>query len=248
MARPFHRVSMIRARVRLLAYAVLPLALGACDWFTDFKEQPSYRTWESLVADSIPQRANPVYSVPVTGMAVPAYVVSYTPTDATIDSMSGLRNPVPMSEASLLIGRMHYQINCAVCHGASGRGNGPVTQFGFPGFPVAVGPAVGRTDGYIYGIIRNGRGIMPTYNRIEDIDRWHVVNYVRALQGTGGFTVDTIPFGTPGQTGAALPGATPTAPTRPAPHLQLDSAQRPTGGAPSPAPNPTSTTPPGGRD
>ena len=41
----------------------------------------------------------------------------------------------------------------------------------------------GRTDGYIFGMIRNGRGAMPSYNRIEEMDRWDVVNYVRALQG-----------------------------------------------------------------
>ena len=41
----------------------------------------------------------------------------------------------------------------------------------------------GRTDGYIFGMIRNGRGLMPPYNRIEEMDRWDVVNYVRALQG-----------------------------------------------------------------
>ena len=27
-------------------------------------------------------------------------------------------------------------------------------------------------DGYIFGMIRNGRGLMPTYNRIEEPDRW----------------------------------------------------------------------------
>jgi mono/diheme cytochrome c family protein len=39
-------------------------------------------------------------------------------------------------------------------------------------------------------MIRNGRGTMPTYNRIEERDRWDVVNYVRALQGK----VTGIPF------------------------------------------------------
>ncbi len=47
------------------------------------------------------------------------------------------------------------------------------------------GPRRGRrTDGYIWGMIRNGRGLMPTYNRIEELDRWDVVNYVRGLQGS----------------------------------------------------------------
>ena len=41
-----------------------------------------------------------------------------------------------------------------------------------------------RSDGYIYAIIRHGRGIMPRYgDKIQGIDRWHVVNYVRQLQG-----------------------------------------------------------------
>ncbi len=42
-----------------------------------------------------------------------------------------------------------------------------------------------RTDGYIFGMIRNGGVFMPTYNRIEEMDRWDVVNYVRALAGEG---------------------------------------------------------------
>jgi hypothetical protein len=79
-------------------------------------------------------------------------------------------------------------------------------------------------------MIRNGRGLMPTYNRIEEMDRWDVVNYVRALQGriqntTGG----TAPYGYPGQNGATVPGPTRTAPTRPAPmwHPSMAAAAAP---------------------
>ena len=43
--------------------------------------------------------------------------------------------------------------------------------------------AKARSDGYIWGMIRNGRGLMPPYNRIEEMDRWDVVNYLRGLQG-----------------------------------------------------------------
>jgi mono/diheme cytochrome c family protein len=43
---------------------------------------------------------------------------------------------------------------------------------------------VALTDGYIYTLIRVGRGIMPAYaHQIAHYDRWHVVNYVRQLQG-----------------------------------------------------------------
>src|SRR5258708_39511418 len=81
-------------------------------------------------------------------------------------------------------GRKQYQINCAVCHGPAGKGNGVVLKYGL--FPPSIGagsPAATKwSDGYIFGIIRNGRNLMPSYNRIEEPDRWDIVNYVRTLQ------------------------------------------------------------------
>jgi hypothetical protein len=84
-----------------------------------------------------------------------------------------------------------------------------------PGINLMTDITRGRTDGYIFGMIRNGRGLMPPYNRIEEADRWDVVNYLRALQSGG--AVDKGPLAAPGVTGDKLPGATRTAPTRPAP-------------------------------
>ncbi len=43
---------------------------------------------------------------------------------------------------------------------------------------------LGLSDGYIYSIIRAGRATMPAYGyQISHFDRWHVVNYLRQLQG-----------------------------------------------------------------
>ncbi|MGI9090477.1 MAG: c-type cytochrome, partial [Gemmatimonadaceae bacterium] len=95
-----------------------------------------------------------------------------------------------------------------------------------------------RTDGYIFGMIRNGRGAMPTYNRIEEMDRWDVVNYVRALQGTVSIPVAVGPLAPPGVTGRWVPGATLTAPTRPSPFIApaqgSAAAWYPNGGTPPP--------------
>jgi mono/diheme cytochrome c family protein len=121
---------------------------------------------------------------------------------------------------SLANGRMYYQINCAVCHGDAGNGDGPVTKFNIPVIPLTNESARSRTDGYIYGMIRNGRGLMPTYNRIEPMDRWDVVNYVRGLQGRLAGPVPTGPVGVPGETGDKVPGVTITAPTRPSQHFR----------------------------
>ena len=202
------------ARALLLVLGVGPL--GACEWFTDFKRQPSVVTWERL--DSAGVRGSPQNSVPISGTAVPGFAVSYGMMPATIDSMAGIANPVPADSTSIANGRKYYTINCAVCHGMTGQGDGTATRYGVFPFPLVGARPQGLSDGYIFGMIRNGRGNMPSYNRIEERDRWDVVNYVRALQGAGGATAATGPLAAPGVTGQALPGATTLGPTRPVPH------------------------------
>jgi mono/diheme cytochrome c family protein len=202
-------------RTLVVVAALAPLA--ACEWFTDFKRQPKIDTWERL--DSAGVRGNPQTSVPITGSAVPGFAVSYANLPATIDSMSTLRNPIAPDSASLANGRKYYVINCAVCHGMVGKGDGLAVKYGVFPFPLVGDRQRGLSDGYIFGMIRNGRGNMPPYNRIEERDRWDVVNYVRGLQGTlasGG--VVTGPLAVPGFNGAAVPGATTLGPTRPVPH------------------------------
>ena len=216
-----------RRSLRVATLAMLALVIAGCSWFTDFKRQPKIKPWQDQYAgDTVtPMRGNPQYSVPLTGIPEPAYVVSYAQLPATIDSMSGLPNPVPPTPASLDNGRKYFQINCAVCHGPAGRGNGSAVRYGVPAPSLVTDITKNRSDGYIFGMIRNGRGLMPTYDRIEDMDRWDVVNYVRALQGMlPGVVADTSPAGTPGQNGPAVPGFTRTAPTRPAPYRRRDVA------------------------
>lgn len=224
---------------RLLTVATLPLAFGACNWFTDFKSQPAIEPWEpvsQLHSDTTtPPRGQPQGSVPIQGVTVASWEIGYGKFPAVIDSFTPIPNPHPISEASLANGRQYYQINCAVCHGMAGDGNGGLKSvnpaYGFsPSLLTAI--AKGRSDGYLYGMIRNGRGLMPTYNRIEDADRWDVVNYVRALQGSAGsFVADTTHIGYPGQNGSTVPRATATAPTRPVPYAHP--TQTPTPGSPN---------------
>jgi mono/diheme cytochrome c family protein len=205
------------SRARRAAALALVTVLTACSWFTDFKQQPKYDPWESP-NDSIPMRGNPQNSVSIYGSAAPGYAVSRAALPGTIDSMAAIPNPVAADARSLLNGRKYFAINCAVCHGFEGRGDGAVVAKGFPGIPLvgAASAAPGRTDGYIWGMIRNGRGLMPSYNRIEELDRWDVVNYVRGLQGR--YSVTTGPVGLPGETGDKLPGYTQMGPTRPSPY------------------------------
>lgn len=200
-----------------IVFLLPTLALSACSWFTDFKQQPKIDPWETP-ADTIGFRGNPQSSVPITGSSAPGFIYDRAPTPQAVSAMAAIPNPIPADQASVNRGRIQYQINCAVCHGPSGAGNGVVIQYGL--FPPPIGTAqsaaAGYTDGYIFGIMRNGRGLMPTYNRIEESDRWDIVNYVRSLQGKNSIPADTS-HGRPGETGPLVPGASTMGPTRPVP-------------------------------
>lgn len=204
----------MRRNARLAFVAMLSLSLSACEWFTDFKRQPYVTTWEQ---DSIlGVRGQPQQSVPRTGTAVAGFQVSYIAAPGQLDSIAALvTNPTPVAEGSLANGHRYFQLNCAVCHGDTGGGDGPAVKYGMPGISIISDVTKARSDGYLFGIIRNGRGLMPPYNRIEEMDRWDVVNYVRALQGqAGGAQVATGPLARPGVTGSMVPGSTRLGPNR----------------------------------
>lgn len=204
-----------------LTIAASVVALTGCSWFTDFKQQPKIDPWETA-ADTIPFRGNPQNSVPVYGSAAPGFMYDRAPMGLPATSpFNAIKNPIPADSASIARGRVNFQINCAVCHGPLGHGDGPATKYGMPGINIGApnAAAAGYTDGYIFGMIRNGRVFMPSYNRIEEPDRWDIINYLRTLQGKTGFAVDTT-HGRPGETGATVPAATQQGPTRPSPYNQ----------------------------
>jgi mono/diheme cytochrome c family protein len=88
----------------------------------------------------------------------------------------------------ILRGRERYGIYCAVCHGASGDGNGITANYGVP---VAANPnsklssltPESYPDGRIFEVITNGKGQMGGYGyNIPVRDRWAIVAYIHALQ------------------------------------------------------------------
>ena len=87
------------------------------------------------------------------------------------------------------------------------------------GFAPAINGAAtqARSDGYIWGMLRNGRGLMANFNRIPERERWDVVNYVRGLQGR--YPVATGPIHYPGQA-AAFSAVSSVAPNVPAMHVK----------------------------
>ena len=132
------------------------------------------------------------------------------------DLASRAVNPIQAGDtASLAHGRLMFERHCSVCHGPQGQGNGPILGVDrFPFAPSLTTPIVqGYSDGYVYAVVRQGRGLMPAYGpRMTERERWQVVSYVRTLssQAAAPAAATTAPAA-PGTTGTA---ATPAAPQR----------------------------------
>ena len=90
--------------------------------------------------------------------------------------------------ASALIqrGKERYGIYCAVCHGASGDGQGITGTYGVPGianFHSDTFKSATYPDGRMFEVITHGKGMMGPYGyNIPVNDRWAIVAYVRTLQ------------------------------------------------------------------
>jgi len=159
------------------------LALAACNpddvvhrvgWFSTMRYQRSIKPY----ARPIPPVPG---TVPVTGAEL---LMSLQTADRVV-------NPRTRTSESINRGRFMYETYCLVCHGPTGRGDGPISSAAgglFFGVRSLVNDTIARrTDGYIYAVIVNGlvmgRGLMPVYgDKVRGSDRWDVVNYVRTLQ------------------------------------------------------------------
>ena len=101
-----------------------------------------------------------------------------------------LKNPNGRSPSVEVVqrGRQLFNNYCSVCHGTSGKGNGPVaakwkSAVKIPSL-VSKHEAHKHTDGHIFHIITEGQGLMGAYiyQVPREEDRWAIVSYVRQLQ------------------------------------------------------------------
>ena len=92
--------------------------------------------------------------------------------------------PVEVTPQLVARGRQRYEINCAVCHGATGQGNGIVGQYGMVAIANYHQDRLRQMpDGELYSVIMMGKGTMKPYgHQINVEDRWAIVTYIRALQ------------------------------------------------------------------
>ena len=93
-------------------------------------------------------------------------------------------NPVKSSPESLARAKKWWTLDCAMCHGANGNGQGDTAKEMKLKLVDFTDPKTlkDRTDGEVYYIIKNGHNDMPAEGpRIKTEEGWDLVNYVRSL-------------------------------------------------------------------
>ncbi len=172
----------------LLTSGCTPLdnMLASVPFFAFLRESPSLDPYEA-------PRAMPPNSVPFSSPNGDEALPPLGPSEAELQAYAagpyGV-NPLPHDSAVVALGAVMYERYCFVCHGMEGTGGGPIV--GPDKYPnlapnLTLPLTVGRSDGYIYAVIRAGRGLMPAYGpRLSNEERWAVVHYVRELQRRAG--------------------------------------------------------------
>lgn len=138
------------------------------DWNSFMEIQPAYKQMENPLP--VPER-----SIPIEGAV-------YIPNSQILP-----QNPTKADDASIARGSELFAINCKMCHGETGEGNGPIGAF-LANKPVDLtSPLVKAfSDGQIFMTITNGvpERMPPLNENLTVSERWDVVNFVRTLKPT----------------------------------------------------------------
>ncbi len=177
----------------VIVFAVLGVFVGALaifaydvikiDWVVFMEIQDSYGTQEK--------------PLPVPAQSIPVEGAAYIPGEGAP------LNPVPADETSIVRGAQLYAINCQMCHGEAGEGNGTIAAFLVKKKPADLASDLvqSKSDGSLFLTISNGifnpnnslfpdiqfSGQMPPLNENLTVrERWDVVNYIRTLKTAEG--------------------------------------------------------------
>lgn len=103
--------------------------------------------------------------------------------------------PLEVTPALMARGEQRFNINCAVCHGASAGGNGITKQYGLATVVSLQDERIrNMADGEIFNTVTHGKNTMLAYGpNVTVNDRWAIITYLRALQRSQNSTAADVP-------------------------------------------------------
>lgn len=124
---------------------------------------------------------------PVAGtIAVGEDVAEYTlpDNDSGYALSAQVKNPLgPLTGKDSAEAARLYNINCAICHGATGAANGPIADKIGAVANLTIDAYVKMADGTMYHSIQYGKNNMGSYaSQLSRKQRWQMVQYIRTLQ------------------------------------------------------------------
>ncbi len=162
--------------------------------FDDMDDQPKYKSQaeSAFYADGRSMRMPPNGTIPWGRRAVQpaAELAADDPANFELKSI-----PVKVDRALLARGRKVFDTYCAVCHGPGGAGNGVTASYNIaPPASYHTDRLRDMTDGYLYQVITEGKGLMGAYGpSVRPTDRWAAVAWVRVLQRAHNATMEDVP-------------------------------------------------------
>ncbi len=100
------------------------------------------------------------------------------------NAANALKHPTTPPGPAARSGKELFNTYCSACHGYDGLAQSPASLLGVHALSLMTAQARHFTDGYLYSMIRYGRGRMPQYGDkiVRPDERWAVVDYLRQLQ------------------------------------------------------------------
>jgi mono/diheme cytochrome c family protein len=192
-------------KIATLSVVVLTMSLAfvSCDskrepgkiYMPDMTYSRAYETYAEIdsslfTGDQSMRGGSKIYydNKPVTGTIKRGELFPYTlPNDSNGYKMSAVvKNPLDSISAADLkeAGRL-FNINCAICHGEKGAGNGPISTSGKIGgiANLTLDNYIKMADGTMFHSITYGKNNMGSYaSQLDRNQRWMMVKYIRTLQ------------------------------------------------------------------
>jgi mono/diheme cytochrome c family protein len=228
--REFKLIGRKQRRLHASAVAMLTCLAGATGCQQQMASQPSYRPLvrsnffadrrasRPLVAGTVSRDASEIDPLLISGRKA-ARSSAPIPSPGNVASISpqlsaGIRPdefvaefPIPITQNLLARGQERYTVYCAICHDASGTGNGKIVQRGFtrpPSYLTDNSRQLARSGyrvplsevpvGYLFDVATNGYGAMADYSQqVSSRDRWAIAAYIRTLQRSQNMMLDELP-------------------------------------------------------